>query len=91
MSPPRSGRGANRPTGRAAPARGGRPGVFVQAPRSDVYVAMLAVSLGAMLLGCVLLALKLNEYEFELKATALTPAPGAALAEFSEIPTTVRL
>jgi hypothetical protein len=91
LSLPRSGRGANRPTGRTAPARGGRPGVFVQAPRSDVYVAMLGVALGAMLLGCLLLLLKLNEYGFELKATAVTPAAGAVLAEFSENPHTVRL
>ncbi len=89
MSLPRSGRGANQPTGRAAPARGGR--VLVQAPRPDVYVAMLAVALGAMLIGCLLLILELNAYEFELKATAVTPAARAVLAEFSENPTTVRL
>ena len=87
MSLPRSGRGASR----SAPARGGRPGVFVQAPQPDVYVAMLAVALGAMLIGCLLLVLKLNAYEFDLKASALAPAAGPALAEFSEKPTTVRL
>ena len=38
-------------------AGGGRPGVFVQAPRSDIYVAMLGVALGAMILGCLLLFL----------------------------------
>ena len=89
MSPPRSGRGASRPAARPAPARGGR--VLVQSPRSDIYVAMLGVALGAMILGCLLLALKLNEYGFELKASALTPAPGAALVEFSEKSDTVRL
>jgi hypothetical protein len=52
---------------------------------------MLGVALGAMILGCLLLALKLNEYGFELKASALTPAPGAALVEFSEKSDTVRL
>ena len=90
MSLPRSGRGASRPAGRSAPARGGGR-VLVQAPRSDVYVAMLAVALGAMILGCLLLVLKLNEYEFELKASAVTPSARAVLAEFSGNPSTVRL
>jgi len=65
---------------------------LVQAPRSDIFVAMLGVALGAMILGCLLLALKLNEYGFELKASALAPPPpSAALVQFSENPTTVRL
>jgi len=52
---------------------------------------MLGVALGAMILGCLLLVLKLNEYGFELKASALTPPPPTALVQFSENPTTVRL
>jgi len=52
---------------------------------------MLGVALGAMILGCLLLVLNLNEYGFELKATAVTPASGTLLAEFSENPSTVRL
>lgn len=91
MSQQRSGRGANRPTGRGAPARAGRPGVFVQAPRSDVYVAMLAVALGAILIGCLLLVLKLKDYDFETKATAVIPAPRAVLACLAENLSTVRL
>jgi len=44
-----------------------------------------------MILGCLLLVLKLNEYGFELKASAVNlPAP-TALAEFSEKPFTVHL
>jgi len=51
---------AKRPTG------AGRPGVFVQKPRSDIYVALLSISLGAILVGCLLLALQLNAHEWKL-------------------------
>lgn len=54
----------------AAAARGGR--VLVQTPKSDVFVALLGVSLGAILLGCLLLALHLNRYEFQTKVSALS-------------------
>lgn len=47
-------------------ARGGRPGVFVTTPKSDVYVAMLGVSLGAMVLASLLLVVLLNGYEFKI-------------------------
>jgi hypothetical protein len=90
VSLPRSGRGASRSAGRSAPARGGGR-VLVQAPQSDVFVALLGVALGAMILGCLLLVLKLNEYGFELKATAVSPAAPTALAEFSQKPFTVHL
>ncbi len=46
----------------------GRPGVYVATPKSDVYVALLGVSLGAMILATLLLTLLLNGYEFQLKA-----------------------
>lgn len=74
MSRPRSGRSS------APAARGGaRPGVFVQQPKSDIYVTMLGIALGAMLVGSVLLALILAKYEFKVKATA-RPAPSVAVA-----------
>ena len=62
---------------RAAAPRGGR--VLVQTPKSDVYVALLGVSLGAILLGCLLLALHLNRYEFQTKVGALTTPSATAL------------
>jgi hypothetical protein len=78
LSPPRLGRGASasRPAARA----GGRPGVFVQTPKSDIYVAMLGIALGAILLGCLLLLLLLNRYEWQVKAAALESKPAPALA-----------
>ena len=59
---------------KAAPAKNkksrtpGRPGVYVATPKSDVYVALLGVSLGAMILATLLLTLLLNSYEFKISA-----------------------
>jgi hypothetical protein len=70
----------------ARPASGGsarpaaRPGVFVQTPKSDIYVALLGIALGAMLLGCLLLLLILNRYGFSTKVSALTPSSATSRA-----------
>lgn len=80
MSRLRSAPGAKRAT--AAPTRGagGRPGVFVQTPKSDIYVVMLSVALGAILLGSLLLALIMNRYGWSTKvASASQPAAAVAL------------
>lgn len=68
MSRPRSSTRGN-----ATPARGGgrpagRPGVYVATPQSDIYVTLLAVSLGSMLLSILLLTLRLSQYEFKITA-----------------------
>jgi hypothetical protein len=82
MSRPRSGRSSTPAPGRggARPA-GGRPGVFVQAPKSDIYVAMLSIALGAMFVGTILLVLILARYDFKTKVSSTTiPSPISALA-----------
>jgi hypothetical protein len=78
LSRPRSARPASGGGGRPA----ARPGVFVQTPQSDIYVALLGIALGAMILGCLLLVLILNQYGFSVKVSALSPgsAPATALA-----------
>jgi hypothetical protein len=79
MSRPRSGRSSTP----AAPSRGarpGRPGVFVQAPKSDIYVAMLGIALGAMFVGTILLVLILARYDFKTKVSSNTAATLAAFA-----------
>jgi hypothetical protein len=78
LSRPRSGRGAS-PAGGARTAATQR-GVYVQAPKSDIFVALLGVALGAMVLGCLLLVLVLNRYGFSTKVSAVTPAPNPAVA-----------
>jgi hypothetical protein len=52
-----------------------RPGVLVQAPKSDIFVALLGVSLGAIVLGCLLMIVLLAQYSFSVKVSA---APGVA-------------
>jgi len=60
-------------------------------------VVLLGISLGAIVLGCLLLVLVWNRYNFQIKPTAMngiTPSSRVALATISEIPeisTTVRL
>lgn len=79
MSRPRSGRAAS-----SAPARGatgGRPGVYVQSPRSDVFVALLGVALGAMIVACILLYLVFHRYG-SVKATFL-PATAPVRTELA--------
>jgi hypothetical protein len=86
MSRPRSGRTSATPVARTGSQRaaggrttGGRPGVFVQTPKSDIYVTMLGIALGAMFLGSILLVLILARYDFKVKAAAL-PASAATVA-----------
>ena len=91
MSRPRSGRAAS---GAASRTPAGRPGVFVQTPRSDVYVTMLGVALGAMILGCILLLLIWKRYDFQKTVSSLDAPSRPALArapEKSEKLSTVRL
>ena len=76
MSRPRSAR-SNAPAGRGTPARGGRPGVFVSTPKSDIYVVMLSIALGAMFLGSLLLVMILSRYDFKLKVAGLDALPRA--------------
>jgi hypothetical protein len=82
LSRQRSGRGAStggsRPSAR--PAAGGARGVYVQAPKSDIYVALLGIALGAMILGCLLLLIVLGRYEFKLSVAARDTTPVARLA-----------
>jgi hypothetical protein len=46
---------------------------MVQTPRSDVYVALLGVSLGAILIGSILLMMVWQRYG-SIKAAALPPS-----------------
>jgi hypothetical protein len=79
LSRPRSGRAASSGGGGGSrPAA--RPGVFVQTPKSDIYVTLLGIALGAMILGCLLLVLILNSYEFKTKVSALTAPRSTSLA-----------
>ncbi len=79
MSRLKSGLGARGSKGKkaAAPSRPAGRQVMVAKPKSDVYVALLGVSLGAILIGMLLLALVLRRYDFQTQAAWNTPAPTA--------------
>jgi hypothetical protein len=56
----------------ATATRGGaaaqrRPGVFVQAPKSDIYVALLGISLGAIVIATLMMLLLFSTYGFSTK------------------------
>jgi len=52
--------------------------VFVQAPKSDIYVALLGVALGAIVIGCLLMAILFGKYGFSTKVSARTVPPQVA-------------
>ena len=88
MSRLRSAPAAKRPAAasRTSPAAG--RGVYVQAPKSDIFVALLGVALGAILLGFLLMLLEWRKYDFALKAAMAPSAPRSigSLADLSEKP-----
>ncbi len=59
----------------STPAR--QRGVLVQAPKSDIYVALLGISLAAILIGCLLMILLLGRYEFKVKVADAGRSPSA--------------
>jgi hypothetical protein len=44
-----------------------RPGVFVQAPKSDIFVALLGISLAAIVLASLLMVVLFSQYGFSTK------------------------
>lgn len=83
MSPPRSNRGAKPAPAKAAKAAKSRPAGGSRAAGSagiwDEYHTLLAVSLGAIIVGAVMLVLVLNKYGFD------TSAKGGASMESTAI------
>jgi hypothetical protein len=63
----RGSKGAATPAA-ARPAAARRPGVLVQAAKSDIFVALLGMALGAILLACLLMLLILWRYDFKVNA-----------------------
>jgi hypothetical protein len=53
--------------------------VVIQSPKSDIFVVLLGISLGAIVLGCLLLTLVFSRYGFSTKVGAIS-TPAAALA-----------
>ncbi|AMV39938.1 hypothetical protein [Planctomyces sp. SH-PL62] len=76
MSRLRSSRASNTGASRTAAAPRQR-GVLVQAPKSDIYVALLGISLAAVIIGCILMTLLLMKYEWKISVSSAAPVPSA--------------
>jgi hypothetical protein len=66
---------SGRSSSSAAPRR---PGVLVQSPKSDIYVVLLGISLGAIVISCILMLVMLARYNFNTKVSAIAPPAAAA-------------
>ena len=44
-------------------------GVFVEKPGADIYIVLLAISLAALIIGCIFLYGEMGTYGFDFKAT----------------------
>jgi hypothetical protein len=44
--------------------------VLVQSPKSDIYVVLLGVALGAIVISCILMIVLWSRYEFKTKVSA---------------------
>lgn len=80
MSRLRSGRGANASSASRAAATPRARGVLVQAPKSDIYVALLGIALASIILGCLLLALVMMKYDWSISVGFAAPTPTAIAA-----------
>jgi len=60
--------------------------VAIAKPKNDIYVALLAIALGALAIACILLAIELHNYEWnvnpkvELGPSRVTGNPHQSLA-----------
>lgn len=69
-----SSRGSSTTRAAATPAR--RPGgVLVQSPKSDIYVALLGVALGAIIVSCLLMVMLFSNYGFSTKVSSVASLP----------------
>jgi len=73
----RSGRGSKAAGGAKKPAAARARGVLVPAAKSDVYVALLGISLAGIVISCILMAMLLMKYEWKVSVSSATPSPSA--------------
>ena len=55
--------------------------MLVQSPKSDIYVVLLSVALGAIIISCLIMVRIFTNYGFSTKVSALPgPAPVVSVA-----------
>lgn len=67
------GKGSTSSASRSSTPAARQRGVLVQAPKSDIYVALLGISLAAILIACLLMILLFGKYDWSTKVTAVAP------------------
>jgi hypothetical protein len=72
--PSSRGSSAAAPSSRSAGAAARPRGILVQSPKSDIYVVLLGVSLGAIFIATILMIILLSRYGFSTKVAAVAPA-----------------
>lgn len=60
-------------------ASSSRRGVYVEGPKNDVFTALLAVALAAIVLACIFLVLEWGTYDFKTSPTGMLDVPGTAV------------
>ncbi len=60
------------------PRRAAGPASWCNRPKSDIYVVLLGISLGAILISCILMIVIFGRYDFSTKVSAIAPAAAAA-------------
>lgn len=80
MSRLRSGRGTNASGASRSAAAPRARGVLVQAPKSDIYVALLGIALASIIIACLLLALVMMRYDWAISVSFAAPTPTAIAA-----------
>ena len=76
-----SSRGSSSTSSRSTPVVARRPGVVIQSPKSDIYVAMLGIALAAIVISCILMLMIFSRYSFSTKVARLeTGTPAVQMA-----------
>ena len=73
----RASKGSTSSASRSSTPAARQRGVLVQAPKSDIYVALLGISLAAIVIGCLLMILLLGKYDWKVKVAAADRTPAA--------------
>lgn len=56
--------------------------VAIAKPKNDIYVALLGIALGAVVIACIMLAMEMSNYEWNVNPkVSLAPSPATPLGQ----------
>ncbi|MDG3004154.1 hypothetical protein [Paludisphaera mucosa] len=62
--------------------------MLVPAAKSDIYVALLGISLAAILISCILMVLLLMRYDWKISVSSAAPTPSALATDVVQLAST---